>query len=247
MSSTVGRVSAHVLVAEDNELQAEVVRRYLEQAGHSVLTVRDGRAAIDEVRRRMPDLVVLDVMMPEFDGHEVCRVLRRESDVLVLMLTARSTEDDLLRGLDLGADDYLTKPYSPRELVARVRTLLRRAGRVAASADGVLRVGNLVIDPDRFEVQVAGRVVDCTPGEFGILTALAASPGRVFTRQQLLDHSSDVDRGATERTIDVHIRNLRKKIESDPSRPALLLTVFGVGYKIDGPRPAGRTGGGHVP
>ena len=247
MSSTVGRVSAHVLVAEDNELQAEVVRRYLEQAGHSVLTVRDGRAAINEVRHRMPDLVVLDVTMPEIDGHEVCRVLRRESDVLVLMLTARSTEDDLLRGLDLGADDYLTKPYSPRELVARVRTLLRRAGRAAAPTDAVLQVGDLVIDPDRFEVRVGGRVVDCTPGEFGILTALAASPGRVFTRQQLLDRSSDIDRGATERTIDVHVRNLRKKIESDPSRPAVLLTVFGVGYKIDSPRPPGRTGGGSVP
>jgi DNA-binding response OmpR family regulator len=226
-------------------MQAEVVRRYLEQAGHSVLTVRDGRAALDEVHRRMPDLVVLDVMMPEIDGHEVCRVLRRESDVLVLMLTARSTEDDLLRGLDLGADDYLTKPYSPRELVARVRTLLRRAGRVPT--DAVLQVGDLVIDSERFEVRVGGRVVDCTPGEFGILTALAASPGRVFTRQQLLDHSSDIDRGATERTIDVHVRNLRKKIESDPSRPALLLTVFGVGYKIDGFRSAGRTGAGRAP
>jgi len=204
------------------------------QAGHDVTVVRDGRAAIDEIRRQMPDLVILDVMMPEVDGHEVCRVLRRESDVLVLMLTARSTEDDLLLGLELGADDYLTKPYSPRELTARVRTLLRRAGRAAPSDDDVVfRVGELVIDASRREVRVDGRVVDCTPGEFDILTALAARPGRVFTRQQLLDHSSDADREPTARTIDVHVRNLRKKIEADPSRPARLLTVFGIGYKLD--------------
>jgi two-component system, OmpR family, response regulator MtrA len=220
-----------VLVAEDNEMQAEVVRRYLEQAGHAVTLVRDGRAAIDEVRRQTPDLVVLDIMMPEIDGHEVCRILRRESDVLVLMLTARSTEEDLLRGLELGADDYLTKPYSPRELTARVRTLLRRAGRTS-SASARIQVGDLVIDPDRHEVWVGEQEVVCTPGEFDILTALAVRPGRVLTRQQLLDHSSDLDREATERTIDVHVRNLRKKLETDPSRPVRLLTVFGIGYKL---------------
>jgi DNA-binding response OmpR family regulator len=227
-------VSTRVLVAEDNEMQAEVVRRYLEQDGHAVTVVRNGRAAIEEVRRRMPDLVILDVMMPGVDGHEVCRVLRRESDVLVLMLTARSTEDDLLLGLELGADDYLTKPYSPRELTARVRTLLRRATRAQTEADdGVLRVGDLVIDSARRQVRVGDRTVDCTPGEFDILSALAARPGRVLTRQQLLDHGSDVDRDATARTIDVHVRNLRKKIETVPSRPARLLTVFGIGYKLD--------------
>jgi DNA-binding response OmpR family regulator len=234
----VGRVSAHVLVAEDNEMQAEVLRRYLEQDGHTVTVVRDGRAAIDEARSQAMDLVVLDVMMPKVDGHQVCRVLRRESDVLVLMLTARSTEEDLLRGLELGADDYLTKPYSPRELTARVRTLLRRAHRSTESDETLLQVGELVIDLDRREVRVEGRPVDCTPGEFDILTALATGPGRVLTRQQLLEYSSDVDRGATERTIDVHVRNLRKKIEADPSRPARLLTVFGVGYKLAGGRRA---------
>jgi DNA-binding response OmpR family regulator len=235
-----GPVRTRVLVAEDNEMQAEVVRRYLEQDGHSVVLVRDGRAAIDEVRRHPPDLVVLDVMMPVIDGHEVCRTLRRESDVLILMLTARSTEDDLLLGLEIGADDYLTKPYSPRELTARVRTLMRRAGRVpVANEEVVLQAGDLVIDSGRREVRVAGVVVDCTPGEFAILTALAARPGRVLTRQQLLDHSSDIDRGATARTIDVHVRNLRKKIEDDPSRPTRLLTVFGIGYKIAEVRPVG--------
>jgi len=220
-------------------MQAEVVRRYLEQDGHSVVLVRDGRAAIDEVRRQTPDLVVLDVMMPEIDGHEVCRTLRRESDVLILMLTARSTEDDLLLGLELGADDYLTKPYSPRELTARVRTLLRRAGRAAPSEDDTtLKVGDLVIDSARREIRVGARTVECTPGEFDILTALAARPGRVLTRQQLLEHSSDVDREATARTIDVHVRNLRKKIEDDPSHPVRLLTVFGIGYKLGEVRPS---------
>jgi two-component system, OmpR family, response regulator MtrA len=238
----VGRVNAHVLIAEDNEMQAEVLRRYLEQDGHAVTVVRDGRAAIDEVRARPPDLIVLDVMMPEVDGHEVCRVLRRESDVLVLMLTARSTEDDLLQGLELGADDYLTKPYSPRELTARVRTLLRRAGRAAAAPDDdLLRAGDLVIDPTRHEVRVGPKSVECTPGEFEILVALAARPGQVLTRQQLLEYSSDVHRGATERTIDVHVRNLRKKIEDDPGRPTRLLTVFGVGYKLGVRGPAGGT------
>jgi DNA-binding response OmpR family regulator len=221
-------------------MQAEVVRRYLEQDGHSVTLVRDGRAAIDEVRLQAPDLVVLDVMMPEIDGHQVCRILRRESDVLILMLTARSTEEDLLRGLELGADDYLTKPYSPRELTARVRTLLRRAGRTPSPASRI-QVGDLVIDPERHEVRVGEQVVVCTPGEFDILTALAVRPGRVLTRQQLLEHSSDIDRGATERTIDVHVRNLRKKIEDDPSRPVRLLTVFGIGYKLGDARPADAT------
>ena len=234
-------MSAHVLVAEDNEMQAEVIRRYLEQDGHSVTLVRDGRRALDETRRLQPDLVVLDVMMPELDGHQVCRVLRRESDVLVLMLTARSTEDDLLTGLELGADDYLTKPYSPRELTARVRTLLRRLPR-PEPADDVLRVGELVIDRGRRQVRVDGAAVDCTPGELDILSALAVRPGLVLTRQQLLDHSSSVDRGATERTIDVHVRNLRKKIEADPSRPVRLLTVFGIGYKLGDVGPSGKAG-----
>src|SRR5690348_15604604 len=166
-------MSAHVLVAEDNEMQAEVIRRYVVRDRHSVTLVRDGRRALDETRRLQPDLVVLDVMMPEVDGLEVCRVLRHESDVLVLMLTARSTEDDLLKGLELGADDYLTKPYSPRELTARVRTLLRRRSRSAAPEDEVLRVGELVIDRSRRQIRIGEQAVVCTPGEFDILAALA--------------------------------------------------------------------------
>lgn len=230
---------AHVLVAEDDAGQAEVIRRYLEREGHTATIVHDGRAAIDEARRLRPDLLVLDVMMPVVDGLDVCRVLRRETDDLaVLMLTARSAEEDLLLGLDLGADDYLTKPYSPRELMARIRTLLRRVGRSATAAGSALHVGALAVDPVRHEVRVDGLPVDCTPGEFRILAAMAEQPERVFTRRQLLAHLHGFDRYITERTVDVHVLNLRKKIEPDPRRPERLLTVFGIGYKLTDGRPA---------
>ncbi|WP_409058897.1 response regulator transcription factor [Streptomyces sp. SYP-A7185] len=250
---------AFVLVAEDDEKQAELVRRYLEREGHTVAVVHDGRAAIDEVRRRAPDLLVLDVMMPRVDGLGVTRVLRggdgggsgagagagsgsgAGAGIPILMLTARSTEDDLLLGLDLGADDYLTKPYSPRELMARVRTLLRRSQGThhpvvegGETAPRVLRVGGLSVDPVRHEVTVDGRLVDCTPGEFELLAALAAEPERVFTRPQLLDRIHGSSGYISVRTVDVHILNLRKKIEVDPRRPRHLVTVFGVGYKLTG-------------
>ncbi|MFE7775318.1 response regulator transcription factor [Streptomyces sp. NPDC057445] len=234
---------AHVMIAEDDEKQAEVVRRYLEREGHAVTVVGDGLTALDEVRRRTPDLLVLDVMMPRADGLDVVRVLRAEDrDVPVLLLTARSTEDDLLLGLDLGADDYMTKPYSPRELMARVRTLLRRTRRTgrAGSPDtgSALRVGTLAVDPDRHEVTVDGERVVCTPGEFGVLAAMAAEPDRVFTRQRLLAELHGFDRYVSERTVDMHIMNLRKKIEPAPRKPVRLLTVFGVGYKLTDPAKA---------
>ncbi|MEE4546695.1 response regulator transcription factor [Streptomyces sp. V4-01] len=231
-------MGAHVVVAEDDPKQAELVRRYLENEGHRVVVVPDGRAALDAVRRQPPDLMVLDVMMPRVDGLDVCRVLRADpalAGLPVLMLTARSSEDDLLLGLDLGADDYMTKPYSPRELMARVRTLLRRGGAApstAAAADPVLRVGALAVDPVRHEVTVDGRRVECTPGEFGLLSLLAAEPGRVFSRAQIIEHQHGIDRYFTSRTVDVHVMNLRRKIEPQPSRPRRLLTVYGVGYKL---------------
>ncbi|MDH2390445.1 response regulator transcription factor [Streptomyces sp. HNM0663] len=243
------------MVAEDDDKQGELVRRYLEREGHAVTLVRDGRAALDLVRQREPDLLVLDVMMPRADGLDVLRVLRAEARELpVLMLTARSTEDDLLLGLDLGADDYMTKPYSPRELVARVRTLLRRARRGGsggpAAADPVLAVGTLLIDPQRHEVTVDGAGVECTPGEFRILAAMAAEPDRVFTRQRLLEELHGFDRYISGRTVDVHIMNLRKKIEAAPRRPSRLLTVYGVGYKLTDPEArtvhTARTGGGTI-
>ncbi|MEU0885684.1 response regulator transcription factor [Lentzea sp. NPDC005914] len=219
-----------VLVAEDNVMQADMLGRYLRQEGYQVRIVHDGGAALDEVRRNPPDLLILDVMMPRVDGLDVVRVLRNESDIPVLMLTAKSTEDDLLHGLDLGADDYVTKPYSPRELMARVRTLLRRVHRTSANSG--IALGDLAIDPDRHEVSVRGEHVECTASEFRILHTMAASPGRVFSRGQLLSAVHGLDGYITERTIDAHVMNLRKKIEVQPRKPAYLLTVHGVGYKL---------------
>jgi DNA-binding response OmpR family regulator len=230
---------AHVLVAEDDEMQAELIRRSLLAEGHTATVVHDGRAALDAARRLAPDLVVLDLMLPVIDGFAVCRVLRRDADIPVVMLTARSDEDDVLLGLELGADDYMTKPYSPRELMARIRTVLRRSGRAAVSdrrEDPVVRAAGLAVDPVRHEVRCDGAPVECTPAEFEILLAMVAEPERVFSRRQLLEVTRGTDRASTERAVDVHIMNLRRKIETDPRRPARLLTVFGVGYKLSGGR-----------
>lgn len=225
---------AFVLVAEDDEKQAELVRRYLRYEDHSVLVVSDGRAAIDHVRARRPDLLILDVMMPELDGLDVLRALRRDYDVPVLMVTARSTAEDKLAGFDLGADDYLVKPYDPRELMARVRSLLRRARQ--ADADGArvlpLRVGAVLLDQIRHEVRLNGLRIECTPAEFRMLEALMSSPGRVFSRRQLLDQAHGPDSFVTERTADAHVKNLRRKIEANPREPAYIQTVYGVGYKM---------------
>jgi len=230
-----------IMVAEDDPKLAEVLRRYLEREGYQVVLVPDGRQAIDRARQRPPDLIILDLMLPRVDGWDVCRVLKRESEVPILMLTARSTQDDIVLGLDLGADDYVTKPFGPPELMARVRTVLRRrAADVAsdvASGPAPLRVGPLVIDPDRHEVALDGRVVDCTPAEFRLLEVLAATPGRVYSRTQLLDYLHGIARFITERTIDGHVKNLRKKLEADPRQPQLLITVYGVGYKLGHPAP----------
>ncbi|AWW43659.1 XRE family transcriptional regulator [Streptomyces sp. AS58] len=227
---------AHVVVADDDEGQAELVRRYLQHEGHDVTVVHDGRAALEAVRSRTPDLLVLDVMMPRVGGLDVCRIIRSEPplvDLPVLMLTARSAEDDLLLGLDLGADDYMTKPFSPRELMARIRSLLRRGARqTPAEPETILRAGPLVVDQARHEIRVHDRVIDSTPGEFRILELLAEHPGQVFTRAQILMHLHGYDRHITNRTVDMHVMNIRKKIEVDARRARLLVTVYGVGYKI---------------
>ncbi|KMS90503.1 XRE family transcriptional regulator [Streptomyces regensis] len=244
---------AHVVVAEDDAKQAELVRRYLEHESHGVTLVRDGRAALEEIRRRLPDLLVLDVMMPGLDGLDVCRIIRSEAGLEglpVLMLTARSTEDDLLLGLDLGADDYLTKPFSPRELMARIRSLLRRSARARAAtgAEGgapggdLLTVGPVTVDPARHEVWAHGTRISCTPGEFRLLEVLAGRPGQVFTRSQILERLHGFDRYITTRTVDVHVMNLRRKIEEDPRRPVCLVTVYGVGYKLSDDRRQVRSG-----
>jgi len=225
-------VSARVLVADDDPKQAHLIRSYLERDGYAVAVVHDGRAAIEQARQRQPDLLILDVMMPRVDGLDVCRVLRTESQVPILMLTARSTEDDLLLGLDLGADDFLTKPYSPRELVARVRALLRRAGAAGGGSGGCHRVGDLEVDTLRHEVRMAGALVECTPAEFSILACLAEQPGRAFTRQVLLTRAFGFDHYALDRTIDAHVMKLRRKLEHTPTEPRYLLTVYGVGYKL---------------
>jgi DNA-binding response OmpR family regulator len=226
-------VPERIVIAEDDPRQAEIVRRYLQAAGWDPVVVGDGRAAIAAVRQRVPDLLVLDVLMPEIDGRDVCRVLRVDHDLPILMLTARSSADDRVLGLEIGADDYLTKPYDPRELVARVRSLLRRATSRPPAADG-LRVGGIEVDPAGHTVRVDGLEVACTRGEFAVLAVLAAEPGRVFSRRQLVERISGLDRNATDRGIDMHVVNLRRKLERDPRRPEHLLTVHGVGYKLTG-------------
>jgi DNA-binding response OmpR family regulator len=223
---------AFVLVAEDDDKQAELIRRYLRHEDHSVVVVRDGRAALDEVRRGRLDLVILDVMMPELDGLDVLRTLRRDHDLPVLVVTARSTAEDKLAGFDLGADDYLTKPYDPRELMARVRSLLRRARPPDGSAVPRLRVGALSLDQVRHEVRLHGHRIDCTPAEFRILEALMSSPGRVFSRRQLLDRAHGPTSFVTDRTADSHVKNLRRKVEDDPRNPVRIQTVYGVGYRM---------------
>ncbi|MFE9442908.1 response regulator transcription factor [Streptomyces sp. NPDC006602] len=230
-------MSARILVAEDDEKQSRLIRIYLEREGNAVQVVADGRAALERARSAKPDLIVLDVMLPLVDGLDVCRILRAESDVPILLLTARTTEEDMLLGLDLGADDYLTKPYSPRELTARVRALLRRSRKAVGSAEpAVLRVGAVELDTARFEVRVAGQPVALTAKEFAILEALAREPGRVFTRAQIIERVFGFDHDVQERTVDAHVMNLRRKLEADPGRPRHLETVYGRGYRLnDGP------------
>lgn len=224
-----------ILIAEDDHKQADLIRLYLEQAGYSVLVAHDGRQAIELARQRRPDLLLLDLMMPEVDGLDVCRILKQESDVPIVMVTARSTEDDVLFGLDLGADDYVTKPYSPRELVARVRALLRRSGSAAADADAVYGVGELLLDGVRHEVRMAGEPVAVTPGEFAVLAVLMREPGRAFSRADLLQEAFGFDYEGLDRTADVHIKNLRRKIERDAAEPSYIETVYGVGYRMREP------------
>ena len=221
---------ATILVVDDEPKITQLVRDYLERAGFGVVTAADGREALMRARTEHPDLVVLDLGLPQLDGLDVTRRLRRDGDVPIIMLTARDDETDKLIGLELGADDYVTKPFSPRELVARVRAVLRRRDR--AGADDVLRVGELTLDVPRMRLEVAGRVVELTATEFTLIAAMARQPGRVFTRAQLLDALHGVAFESYERAIDAHIKNLRRKIERDPDNPRRLLTVRGAGYKL---------------
>lgn len=226
-----------VLVVDDEERLRELLRSYLTQAGFTVLLAADGMQALELTRAHRPDLVVLDLMLPGLDGLEVCRQVRTFSDAYVLMLTARAEEIDRVVGLEVGADDYLTKPFSPRELVARVRAMLRRprglggAGEPPPVADAVV-LGPLRIDATRHEVTLDGAVIGLTTTEYDLLAALSAHPGRVFTRAQLLEHVWGADYFGDDHVVDVHIANLRKKLGDDPAQPRLVETVRGVGYRL---------------
>ena len=220
-----------VLVVDDEPKIVALARDYLEHAGFTVLTAVDGRSAVETIHRRHPDLVVLDLGLPQLDGLDVTREIRRTSSLPIVMLTARDDELDKLLGLELGADDYLTKPFSPRELVARVKAVLRRT-ESAGTPSEVLRSGGLTIDVPRHRVEVDGRIVELTPTEFELLLALARQPGRILTRSQLLDAIHGIAYEAYERAIDSHVKNLRRKLEPEPSTPRYVLTVHGVGYRL---------------
>lgn len=223
-----------VLVVEDDKKIVSALRLYLEHGGFDVRVAYTGREGLDEVRAKEPDLIILDLMLPQIDGIEVCRTLRAQSEIPIIMLTARATEEDKLRGLELGADDYVTKPFSPRELVARVRTVLRRrTSQVRERGPAQLTFGDLVVDIERHEIKVRGEAVPVTPNEFRLLETLIQFPERAFTRKELVERAFGWDYEGLERTVDAHIMNLRRKIESKRSGEApLIVTVYGLGYKF---------------
>ncbi|MDJ0925597.1 MAG: response regulator transcription factor [Acidimicrobiia bacterium] len=220
-----------VLVVEDEVKIARLVRDYLHQAGFDVLEASDGPGALHLARAERPDMIVLDLGLPGMDGYDVTRELRARSSVPIIMLTARSEESDRIVGLELGADDYVVKPFSPKELVARIRAVLRRADAMVGGGE-VVRAGAVTIDIPKRRVTVDGAEVELTASEFDILLTLARQPGRIYTRAQLLDAVRGVSFEAYERAIDAHVKNIRRKIEPDPKHPAYVLTVYGVGYKF---------------
>lgn len=220
-----------ILIIEDEPKVARLARDYLEKNNYRVLIANDGNSGLAMARGEKPDLLVLDLMLPGMDGLDVCRALRRESDLPIIMLTARAEETDRLIGLEIGADDYISKPFSPRELVARVRALLRRAkGRVYQS--GIVRVGEMEINTDNHSVVLAGEVIHLTRIEFNLLEMMARHPGQIFPRAQLLENLHGVAHVGYDRSIDAHVKNLRRKIEEDPANPKYILTVYAVGYKF---------------
>jgi DNA-binding response OmpR family regulator len=221
-----------VLVVDDEPEIVRLVRDYLERGGFAVVTAADGDEAMRIAHRNRPDIVVLDLGLPGIDGLDVARELRRGGEMPIIMLTARTEEADRVAGLELGADDYVSKPFSPRELVARVRAVLRRTDSARSQGDVVRAGDGMVLDASRMETTVDGRVVDLTATEFALLLHMARQPGRVFTRAQLLDAIHGVAVESYERAIDAHVKNIRRKIESDPRAPRHLQTVFGVGYRV---------------
>jgi len=226
-------MSKKILVVDDEPQIVKVVKAYLEQSGFQVVTAADGSTALTTFQREKPDFMILDLSLPGMDGLDVCRAVRHESNIPILMLTARVEEADKLVGLELGADDYVVKPFSPREVVARVRTILRRAAAVDLPKPELIQVGDLQIDPDQHTVIVSDRQIELTPTEFDILVVLARQPKRVFTRLQIMEQAQGDAFEGYERTIDAHIKNIRLKLEINPKKPAYIHTVFGVGYKLE--------------
>lgn len=224
---------SHKILVVDDELDiVKVVRAYLEQSGFKVITASDGQQALAAFRHERPDLAVLDLNLPSLDGLDVCRAIRRESNTPVIMLTARVEEADRLIGLEIGADDYILKPFSPREVVARVRAVLRRSGATQEAGQTIV-AGDLSIDQAKHEARLGDRILDLTPSEFNILSRLAEQPGRAFSRMELLDAALGEAYAGYERSIDQHIKNLRQKLGDEPRDPQYILTVFGVGYKFN--------------
>ena len=225
-----------ILVVDDHANVRTLVREYLGELGYRVVTAADGAEALAAVSRERVDLILLDIMMPNVDGFEFLHVYRREHHVPIIMLTARLAEADKVAALELGADDYVTKPFGMQELVARIRAVLRRASpQTAAPGAEMLRLDDLALDRGTHSVTVGGQPVSLTPSEFALLEMLLEAPGRVFPREQLLARLQGNDYEGVERTVDVHIRNLRKKIERDPARPRYVRTVFGIGYRASTP------------
>jgi DNA-binding response OmpR family regulator len=233
-------MSQKILVVDDELKMVKLVRTYLEGAGFNVVVAYDGQEALTVFRHEQPDLIVLDLMLPKIDGLDVARTIRRTSDAPIIMLTARAEEVDRLIGLELGADDYVVKPFSPRELVARVRAVLRRAtpsppGEASRAHPPVITVGELTLDLGRREARLVAQRIELTTVQFDLLTVLAQHPGQVFTRMQLLDAVQGEAFDGYERTIDAHIKNLRRALGDDPRNPRYILTVRGVGYKLGEP------------
>ena len=224
-------MSKTILVVDDEKRLVSLVESYLTQEGYRVVIAHNGKAALAVAHREKPDLIILDVMMPEMDGYEFIRKHRAENNTPIILLTARVDDDEKVIGLEIGADDYMTKPFRPRELVARVRAVLRRVGESQPTAK-LLKAADVVLDRDSRTVRVSQRFMDLTPSEFDILTALMTVPGRVYSRLDLLDIIQGVRYEGYERTIDTHIKNLRGKIEPDPRSPQYVETVYGVGYRF---------------
>ncbi|MCC6985955.1 MAG: response regulator transcription factor [Anaerolineales bacterium] len=220
-----------ILIVDDERRMVSLLQSYLQQEGYHVVTAFNGSEALKAARAEPPDLVVLDIMMPEMNGYEFMREHRAERDTPIIMLTAKVEDEDKIIGLELGADDYVTKPFKPRELMARVRNVLRRAGKNEPKGQS-LKVLDISLDRDTREVTVDGRSIDLTPSEFDLLAALMTSPGRVFSRLDLLDVIQGVRYEGYERTIDTHIKNLRAKVEENPRKPSRIETVYGVGYRL---------------